>query len=371
MTPHKYVVVEVTEACPHACVHCYNYWRENRASLYSPDTLSRNEIVGLVRKIRKDAPLKAVALSGGEPLLRPDIAGICSDLTSDGLDVAVITSGVRLTPARAEQFPPGTTFEITLFGADAALHDRIVGRTGVFPRVLNAFACAREHDCSVVASIVLNRWNADYTRDALELGIALGADAFLLNRMNFSRLTLPEAARLAPTVDQLKRALDAADAVALEYEAAISVSIPIPPCVVDPGSYPHLHFGWCPRGGPEAYYTVSHNGYLRPCNHSSRVLGDLREKTFEELVNSRTASAFWAPVPAMCRACVHPLRDKCRGGCPAASDECYGTRRRPDPLVNIINSDVGNALETSDGRHRPKRDQSRQWKPRESEPLRG
>lgn len=336
MTPHEYLVVEITEACPHACVHCYNYWREDRAPVLSPETLRRKDILRLVRKIRRDAPLRVVALSGGEPLLRSDVAGICTDLVNDGLSVAVITSGTLLTPARAARFPAGTTFEITLFGADAALHDRIVGRAGAFRRVLQGAASALEHGCAVVVSVVLNRLNAGHTRDALELGIALGADAFLLNRMNFSRLTLPHAAQLAPTAEQLKGALDAAEAVAVEYEATISVSVPIPPCVIDPAPYSHLHFGWCPRGGPQAYYTLSHNGLLRPCNHSSLVLGDLREKTFEELVNSRKASAFWAPVPSECEACAHPLGDVCRGGCPAASDECYGTRQRVDPLVNLL-----------------------------------
>ena len=336
MTPHEYLVVEVTEACQHACVHCYNYWREDRAPVLSPETLSRKDILKLVRKIRKDAPLKVVALSGGEPLLRPDIAGISTDLVNDGLDVAVITSGALLTPARAARFPAGITFEMTLFGADAALHDRIVGRAGAFGRVLEGATAALEHGHAVVGSVVLNRLNAGHIREALELGIALGADAFMLNRMNYSRLTLPQAAQLGPTVEQLKGALDDAEAVAVEYEAGISVSVPIPPCVIDLTPYTHLHFGWCPRGGAKAYYTVSHNGLLRPCNHSSLVLGDLRERSFEELVNSREAAAFWAPVPTECLACAHPLREACRGGCPAASDECYGTRERVDPLVQLV-----------------------------------
>ena len=335
MTPHEYIVVEVTEACPHSCVHCYNYWREDRAPVLAPDTLSRKDIRDLVRKIRKDAPLRVVALSGGEPLLRADLAGICTDLANDGLSVAVITSGALLTPARAGRFPPRTTFEITLFGADAALHDTIVGRTGAFQRVLEGSVSAIENGCSIVASIVLNRLNADHARDAFELGIALGADAFLLNRMNFSRLTLPHAAELAPTVEQLKSALDVAEDVAVQFDAAVSVSVPIPPCVVDPAPYPHVHFGWCPRGGPQAYYTVSHNGMLRPCNHSSLVLGDLRRHSFAELVNGPAAAAFWAPLPDECLECTHPLRDVCRGGCPASSDECYGTRRRVDPLVQL------------------------------------
>jgi PqqA peptide cyclase len=335
MTRHEYLVIEVTEACPHACVHCYNYWRENRASVFSPGTLSRRDILRLVEKIRKDAPIKVVALSGGEPLSRPDVAAICTDLVSEGLSVAVITSGTQITPARAAEFPLGTTFEITLFCAEAELHDQIAGRPGAFQRVLEGAASVREHGGALVGSVVLNRLNASHTRGALELGIALGADAFLLNRMNLSRLTLPHADRLAPTAEQLKNALDEAEAVAVQYEAVISISVPIPPCIVDLTPYSHLHFGWCPRGGERAYYTLSRDGLLRPCNHSSVVLGDLRKHGFAELANGSKNAEFWAPVPAECLICEHPLRDLCRGGCPAASDECYGTRDCVDPFVTL------------------------------------
>ena len=118
---------------------------------------------------------------------------------------------------------------------------------------------------------------------------------------------------------------------------AISVSVPVPACVVDPEAYPHLHFGWCPRGGADAYYTIGHDGLLRPCNHSSVVLGDLRTHTFTELTQQAAAHSFSAPVPSACRSCDHPLRDLCRGGCPAASDECYGTREHWDPIIDTVN----------------------------------
>ncbi|MGC4052087.1 MAG: radical SAM protein [Paludibaculum sp.] len=340
MTPYERIVLEVTEACHHACLHCYNYWREDRAPVLAPDTLSRAEIRDLIRRIRCDAPLKQAGLSGGEPLLRKDLPEIVEDLRNEGLGVVVITNGTLLTPARARRFPEGTVFEMTLFSADAALHDRIAGVAGAFRRVLAGAVAAVTNHCRLAVSVVVNRLNAHDVRRALELGIALGSDAFLLNRVNFSRCTAGQGDLLAPSVEQLRQALEAAESVAAEYDAMVAVSVPMPPCVVDPTPYEHLHFGWCPRGNSEAYYTVSHNGLLRPCNHSSRILGDLRKQSFAELTRGRAARAFWAPVPPECRTCSHPLAGLCRGGCPAASDECYGTRKRWDPLVEIVKGAV-------------------------------
>jgi radical SAM protein with 4Fe4S-binding SPASM domain len=338
MNPHERVVLEVTEACHHACLHCYNYWREHRAPVSAPGTLSRAEIRCLIQRIKDDAPLKQVGLSGGEPLLRDDLPGIVDDLLTEGLGVVVVTSGTLLTAARASRFPEGTVFEITLFSGDATLHDQIAGRPGAFQKVLEGAVAALQHGCRLAVSVVVNRLNAHDVRRALELGIALGAGGFLLNRLNFSRLVAANASTVAPTREQLRHALNSAEAVAAKYGAMIAVSVPIPPCVVDPAPYPNLHFGWCPRGGPGAYYAISHNGLLRPCNHSSRILGDLRKQSFGRLAGSPAAQQFWAPVPAKCRACEHPLASQCRGGCPAASDECYGTRRRWDPVVDIAGS---------------------------------
>jgi hypothetical protein len=59
----EHVVVEVTQACHHRCLHCYNYWRQRRAPVKDPQTLSRAEILELIRKVRLDTPLRQVGLS--------------------------------------------------------------------------------------------------------------------------------------------------------------------------------------------------------------------------------------------------------------------------------------------------------------------
>ncbi len=330
------IVVEVTEACQHACIHCYNFWSLNRAPVNSPESLTRSEILDLVRKVKRDALIKEVALSGGEPLLRDDLPEIVGDLVDEGVSVVVITNGVLLTDKSVPRFPQGTIFEITLFSTDARIHDRIAGRRGAFRKVIAGAVCVQRHRCHLAVAVVLNRLNAHDVRRTMELGIALGADAILLNRVNLSRLTLPMADHLVPTLRQLKEGLDAAESVVRDYQAMVAVSVPIPACLLDLDPYKGLHFGWCPRGGKDAYYTISHNGLLRPCNHASAVLGDLRRQDFAEIVENENTKQFWEPIPPKCRECQHPLAGSCRGGCPAASHECYGSRDRWDPIIDVI-----------------------------------
>lgn len=339
------IVVEVTQACQHSCRHCYNYWRTERAPVNDQDTLSRAEIRYLVRKIRQEFPIRQLALSGGEPLMREDLPEIVCDLVEDELGVVVITNGGFLDAERAARFPEGTIFEITLFSTEAQVHDQIAGKKGAFENVIRAAVNAKKNKCRLAVAIVVSQFNSENIRPTMELGIALGADAFLINRVNLTSLTLPMAKHLVPGERQLRHALEAADSVAADYGASVSVSVPIPPCVLDPGPFKNLHFGWCPRGGNEAYYTIGYNGMVRPCNHSSVLLGDLRTRKFSEIVNSDASREFWEPTPDACRTCQHELANLCRGGCPAASHECYGSSNRWDPYIDVLQAEKENIME--------------------------
>lgn len=287
----------------------------------------------MIRKVRRDTPLRQVAFSGGEPLLRPDLPEIAGDMVAEGLNVVVITNGTLLTGERLDRFPADTVFEFTLFSADAQLHDQIAGRPGAFQKVVRGIQLASRRNFRLALACVINRLNAHDVLRTIELGIALKAEAAMFNRINLTRSTLPVADQLVPSVQQLKEALDAAEEAARRYGISVAVSVPIPPCVIDVSGYKNLHFGWCPRGGEGAYYTISYNGLVRPCNHSSVILGDLRTEGFAEIVMRESTRAFWQPIPPECQKCEHPLRDSCRGGCLAASHECYGNAARMDPFI--------------------------------------
>jgi len=331
--PFRNLVVEVTERCNNACRHCCNYWRGDGGGSSTPE-LSRAEICALVAKVQQDAPLVQVALSGGEPLLRPDLPEIACDLASRGLAALVITNGALLSKARLQRFPAASFFEITLFSADGALHNQMTGRM-VFDRLLENIVRLRRQGHKFVLACVITKLNAHDVAGTIKLGVALGAEAVMLNRVNLSRRAFRLAEQLVPTVAQLNASLRAAEELAGTYGIPVAVSVPIPPCLADPREFPHLHFGWCPRGDRNAYYTIGCSGLLRPCNHSSVILGDLRAEGFADIVGRRHVKEFWKSVAPECQQCTHPLKEQCRGGCPAAADECYGSPRRMDPFVQL------------------------------------
>ncbi len=273
------------------------------------------------------------------------------DATDAGLSSVVITNAALLDTSIAKRFPEGTIFEFTLFSSRASVHDAMAGRR-VFERVLEAAARLLRNGHRLAVVCVVTRRNLRDVGGAIDLAIAIGADAVLLNRVNLTKRTLAAAEDLVPAASELREAFDAAEDRAKRYGVAVSVSVPMPPCVLDPGLYEHLQFGFCPRGGPESYYTISWDGHLRPCNHSSRILGDLAHEGFGELVQGSRAKEFWwIAVPHECRGCVHPLKQMCLGGCPAAAMECTGRSGQLDPFVGLAMRHRKSRLPLGHGSH--------------------
>ena len=91
-------VLELTRRCNHQCAYCYTAWGAPELQ-YAPDggESSAEQIEELVLRLQEDAPVEQIALSGGEPLLRRDLARIVAFIAKRGITPVVITNGRLLT----------------------------------------------------------------------------------------------------------------------------------------------------------------------------------------------------------------------------------------------------------------------------------
>jgi radical SAM protein with 4Fe4S-binding SPASM domain len=136
---------------------------------------------------------------------------------------------------------------------------------------------------------------------------------------------------LLPSIEQVREALTVAESASVEFGIPISCSIPIQPCLIDISAFPHLGFGYCAAGSERAYYTLDPLGNVRPCNHSTTILGNLFEESFSALVLSQRLNGFVNALPAKCTACEQ--RAVCQGGCKAAAQVCYGSLDAMEPFM--------------------------------------
>jgi radical SAM protein with 4Fe4S-binding SPASM domain len=324
------VIFEATQACNHDCLHCYNVWKCGRAypagQLDTPDTLK------LVDRIIQQTRCRIFSFTGGEPLLRPDLLPLIERAASRGVSVNLLTNGSLLTEELIRDLLNAGVelFEIPLLSADRVEHNYLT-QSESFDRVTEAIAGLKLAGGRVVTVFVVTRRNWDHLHDMLRVSFALSADGVMVNRFNPGGRGLQHLDELLPTPEQVKGALQVADDGAQEFGLPISVSVPIPPCLIDLTPYARLTSGFCAAGTDRAYYTFDPLGNVRMCNHSPLILGNVLQDRFRRLTRSAAAREFSRALPPECQGC--PDARECRGNCKAAAEQACGDPCVLEPFV--------------------------------------
>ena len=182
--------VLVSARCNARCRMC-NVWRlpTVRPSLSDDEIpLARLETLAVEAALMG---VRTVQVSGGEPLLRTDIAAILSAFKQAGMKVLVFTNGTQLLrpgliPALVEA---GPDYLVTsLDSSIAAKHDEIRGRAGFWDRTtagLRALAAERERVGSEVPRVKLmscvSHDNTPEVFDLRQMVPELGAELAIFN----------------------------------------------------------------------------------------------------------------------------------------------------------------------------------------------
>ncbi len=339
------LIFEVTPRCNHTCRYCYNVWRAPGSEPHTASPIQFNELdtaqtLALLEKTLDQTRCRHVSLTGGEPLLRNDLPQILKLLQNRGVQATIISNGHLLTErAVVELLNRGVgLFELPLLSHRREVHDYLSGSPGAFDAVLSAMTHIRYHNSPFVAVFVATRFNLADLHETIKLAFAFGARALMFNRFNPGGRGQNHLDELLPSVGQIRTGLAVADAASAEFKFPIFCPIPIQPCLVDTRAYRHLSFGFCAAGSDSAYYTIDPLGNLRPCNHTSTVLGNLLEEPLIDLIAPERLALFLEAVPSICDPCV--LRDTCQGGCKAAAQACYGSLTAEEPFLRRNRADA-------------------------------
>ena len=327
------LIFEVTQDCNHACLHCYNVWQGPQQTPYPRGQLDPSRTLDLLAKALDETSCHHVTLTGGEPLLRPDLPRILEFLQRRGIQVTIISNGRLLNESAAASLVQGGVglFELPLLSHRAGVHDELSGARGAWEAVLSAMTNVRLQHGQVVAAFVATRKNIGHLHETIRLAFAFGARGIMLNRFNPGGRGRDHLEELLPSVDQLRAALETAELASVEFGLPISCSIPIQPCLIDTNRFPRLGFGYCAAGTERAYYTLDPLGNVRPCNHTDIILGNLFERSFPELIASERMAEFVRAAPPFCSECAR--RIECQGGCKAAAQVCYGSLTAEEPFL--------------------------------------
>ena len=129
--------IGLTNACPQRCAYCYN--RERRGPAMDTPTILR-----VVREL-KEMGVCWLGLTGGEPLLNPDIARIVEAAGGD-CAVKLFTTGSTLSAEKARELRRAGLFSVSV-SLDhwlPGIHDRNRGLPGAFATALRALGIFKE-----------------------------------------------------------------------------------------------------------------------------------------------------------------------------------------------------------------------------------
>jgi len=166
---------ETTAGCNLRCTHCR---RIDVADDLLPEDLSTAESKGLIDQIVAFCnPI--LILSGGEPLIRPDIFEIAEHAVARGLRVALATNGTLIDESMAQRIVDVgiRRVAVSLDGATAETHDTFRALPGSFAQALQGIEHLRARGMSLQVNTTVARHNIDELPHILDLALSLGADA--------------------------------------------------------------------------------------------------------------------------------------------------------------------------------------------------
>lgn len=294
-TGPRVVAWESTVACNLACVHC----RASAQTEPEPDELTTEEVFHLIDQLAAfSRPI--FVISGGEPLMRPDIFDIAAYGIDRGLRVAVSPNGTLITPEVVRRLLEAGVrrISVSIDGSTAERHDAVRAVPGAFQAAMEGLAACREGGLGFQLNSTVMRQTRGDLPAIHDLAVRVGAAAwhvFMLvptGRGKIDDEVSPQ--EYEETLDEI-------------YEMTQSSSIPIRvtcgphfqrivaqnrregrkrPNLVRPSRGGHSGgLDRTTRGclAADGYCFISYRGDVMPCGYFPVVAGNVRRQPFEEI----------------------------------------------------------------------------------------
>jgi heme b synthase len=339
--PHalRMVAWEVTRSCNLACIHC-------RASAkYGPyvGELTTDEGLRLLDAIAAFSK-PVIILTGGEPLLRPDIFEIAAYGDSKGLRMVLATNGTLVTEQIAgDMLRAGIKrVSISIDGMNAEMHDAFRNVAGAFAGALTGIEAMKDAGMEFQINTTITKANLDQLPGIMDLAVRLGAAAhhiFLLVPTGRGK----EMSEQAISPDEYENTLN------WFYEASLNCPIQLKATcaphyyrilkqkkgkqlTLTTGAENALHS--VTRGclGGSSFCFISHTGQVQPCGYLEVDCGQIREKGFEDIWNSSPVFSDLRDLNKYKGKCGHCEFIKVCGGCRARAYEITGDYLAPEPF---------------------------------------
>ena len=323
-----WLLAELTYRCPLHCVFCYNPVQLKQAS----SELTTAEWVEVMRQARQLGAAQ-LGFSGGEPLVRDDLEELVQEAHRLGYYTNLITSGVGLTPARAQRLKDAGLDHVQLSFQDSTreLND-FLSHTTTFELKKKVAQTIKAHDWPMVMNCVLHRHNLPHVGQIIEMALDLGAEYLELANVQYYGWAWVNRDHLMPTRAQLQEA----EAVVQGWRERVGKQCRLLFVVPD---YFEERPKACMNGWGSVFLSIAPDGLAMPCHNARDLPGlqlpSVREQPIADIwQRSQAFNAYrgqdWMQEP--CRSCDERYKDF--GGCRCQAFLLTGDAAATDPVCS-------------------------------------
>lgn len=169
----------ITEKCNLSCSHCYQETREQKE-------LSYKELLSILEQIRTlkshwHIPI-ALTLTGGEPLLRPDLFSLLEEIHGE-FPLAILTNGTIMTKEIAKRLRKlNPRFVQVSIEGTKKTHDTIRGE-GSFTKACRGITVLKKAGVRTLISFTASKKNYKEFPSVVSLGVKLKVDSVWADRL--------------------------------------------------------------------------------------------------------------------------------------------------------------------------------------------
>ena len=341
----------ITRLCNLKCAHCYlpaGFVDTNEfpSGYYRDSELSQSQCFRVIDEIAEINPNILLILTGGEPLLRPDILKISDYAARTGFLVVMGTNGVLLNDETVQRMSDHGVAGagISLDAVDPVNHDKFRGMEGAWEGTMNGVEALKRANLDFLVQTSVTRWNYDEVPQIVDFAYELGAKVF---NLYFLVRTGRGKTVMDITPAQYENMLSTLFELQAKYRGKMLVAAKCAPhykrvIYEQQSDSPFLQAypsGTCPCG---IYYCrITPEGDLTPCPYMPVSVGNLKTESFSTLWNQSKVFNQLRDrnlLEGKCGACE--FRDVC-GGCRARAYALTGNYLAEDASCEYQPGQIG------------------------------
>ena len=325
-----WLLAELTYACPVQCPYCSN---PLQISANRKQELTTEQWIDVLSQARE---LGAVQLgfSGGEPLVRPDLAVLIQEATSLGFYTNLITSAIGLDAAKIAAFKAAglNHIQISFQGSNQESNKKF-GGTDSFRHKMEMTSEVIRQEIPLGLNFVLHRQNIQQVGEFLETAELLGAEFVELANTQYYGWAKHNQQGLLPSRKQVEDAERITNEFRSRHKGSMDVFFVAPDYYDDRPKK-------CSNGWATTFITVTPEGDVLPC-HAAKVIPGLDFPNVKQHKLSdiwRSSDLFnkyrgtsWMVEP--CASCPERMIDL--GGCRCQALMLTGDAANADPVCSL------------------------------------